>query len=42
MNAKISMFVICVEAITSLLLHNLHGCTFKITAVNQAVNLVLC
>ena len=29
MNAKISVFVICVEAIMYLLLHNLHGLTFK-------------
>ena len=29
MNAKISMFVICVEAIRYLLLHNLLYCTFK-------------
>ena len=30
MNAKISVFVICVEAIIYLLLYNLHECTFKI------------
>ena len=29
MNAKISAFVICVEAIIYLSLYNLHGCTFK-------------
>ena len=29
MNAKISVFVICVEAIIHLLLYNLHDCTFK-------------
>ena len=29
MNAKISVFVICVAAIIYLLLYNLHGCTFK-------------
>ena len=29
MNAKISVFVICVEAIIYLSLYNLHGCTFK-------------
>ena len=29
MNAKISVFVICVEAIIYLLLHNLYGFTFK-------------
>ena len=32
MNAKISAFVICVEAITYLLLYNLHDCTFKNTS----------
>ena len=30
MNAKISAFVICVEAIIYLLLYNLHDCTFKL------------
>ena len=29
MNEKISGFVICVEVIIHLLLHNLHDCTFK-------------
>ena len=29
MNAKISVFVICVEAIIYLLLYNLHDCTFS-------------
>ena len=29
MNAKISEFVICVELIINLLLHNLHDCTFN-------------
>ena len=29
MNAKISVFVICVEAIIYLLLYNLRDCTFK-------------
>ena len=29
MNAKISVFVICVEAIIYLLLYNLQDCTFK-------------
>ena len=29
MNAKISMFVNCSEAIIYLLLYNLHDCTFK-------------
>ena len=31
MNLKISIFVICVEAIIYLLLHNLHDCTFNIS-----------
>ena len=30
MNAKISVFVNCVEAIIYLLLYNLHDCTFKL------------
>ena len=29
MNAKISVFVICVEGIIYFLLYNLHDCTFK-------------
>ena len=29
MNAKISVFFICVEAMLRLLLYNLHDCTFK-------------
>ena len=29
MNAEISVFVLCVEAIIYLLLYNLHDCTFK-------------
>ena len=29
MNAKVSVFAICVEAIIYLLLYNLHDCTFK-------------
>ena len=29
-HAKISVFVICVEAIMYLLLHNLHDCTLKV------------
>ena len=29
MNAKMSLFVICVEAIIYLLLYNLHDCTFN-------------
>ena len=31
MNAKISVFVICVEAIIYWLLYHLHDCTFKTT-----------
>ena len=34
MNAKISVFVICVEANMYLLLHTLHGCTFKLFPEN--------
>ena len=30
MNAKISVFVICVNAIIYLILYNLHDCTFKL------------
>ena len=33
-NTKISVFVICVEAIIYLLLRNLHGCSFKGLAIN--------
>ena len=29
MNAKISVFAICVEAIVHLLVYNLHDCTFN-------------
>ena len=29
MNAKISVFVICIKAIIYLLLYDLHGCTFN-------------
>ena len=31
MNAKISVFAICVEAIVYLLLYNIHYCTFNFT-----------
>ena len=37
MNAKITVFVICVEAIMYLLLHNLHDCTFKDVAVHNSL-----
>ena len=30
MNAKISVFVVCVEVTICLLLYNLHDCTFKL------------
>ena len=29
MNAKISVFVVCIETMIYLLLDNLHDCTFK-------------
>ena len=35
MNAKVSVFVICVEAIIYLLLYNLHDCTFKENTENK-------
>ena len=40
MNAKIQVFVICVEAIIYLLLHNLHDhdCTFK--RLNQTAHIL--
>ena len=38
MNANISVFVICVEAIMYLLLHNLHDCTFNRTILNILSN----
>ena len=37
MNAKISVSVICVEAIIYLLLYNLNDCTFK-----YCINILLC
>ena len=37
MNAKISVSVICVEAIIYLLLYNLHDCTFK-----YCIKILLC
>ena len=36
MNAKISVFVICVEAAINLLLYNLHDCTFTANSLNQS------
>ena len=41
MNAKISVFVICVEAIMYLLLHNLHDCTFNLNYHIDKFNLYL-
>ena len=40
MNAKVQVFVICVEAIIYLLLHNLHDhdCTFK--RLNQTAHIL--
>ena len=38
MNAKISAFVICVEAIIYLLLYNLHDCTFKVRIFIRCTN----
>ena len=35
MNAKLSMFVICVEAIIYVLLYNFHGCTFKVAGTRM-------
>ena len=40
MNAKISLFVICVEAIIYLLLYNLHGCAIKY--VSAKILFLLC
>ena len=35
MNAKISVFVICVETIIYLSLHNLHDFTFKVFTISS-------
>ena len=35
MNAKMSLFVICVEEIIHLLLYNLHGWNFKVNEDQQ-------
>ena len=40
MNANISVFVICVEAIIYLLLYNLHDCTFKIATLFSIATLI--
>ena len=41
MNAEISVFVVCVEAIIYLLLYNLHDCTFKETLFNLLLWIIL-
>ena len=41
MNAKLSVFVICIEAIIYMLLYNFHDCTFKISIPHQKLNHVL-
>ena len=41
MNANISVFVICVEAVIYLLLYNLLNCTFNLKAIDIKRNLVL-
>ena len=41
MNAKISVFVICVEAIIDLLSHNLHDCTFKNPLKFSCIDLII-
>ena len=38
MNAKVSVFVICVKAIIYLLLYNLHDCTFKASVIRYNGN----
>ena len=38
MNAKISVFVVCVEAIIYLLLYSLHDCTFKPATIYLQIN----
>ena len=38
MNAKISVFIICAEAIIYLLLYNLHDSTFKTLLVSNGKN----
>ena len=38
MNAKISVFLICVEAIIYLLSYNLHDCAFNALFLKESVN----
>ena len=40
MNAKISVFVICIEAIIYLLLRNLHDCTFNNALISQKIKAI--
>ena len=40
MNAKISVLVICAEAIIYLLLHNLHDCTLNTLVYQACINFV--
>ena len=42
MNVKISVFVICVEAIIYLLLYNLHECTFNSWHHNYETSMKMC
>ena len=42
MNGKISMFVICVEAIIYLLLYNLHACTFNLNRIVHTCIIYFC
>ena len=37
MNAKISVFIIRVEAIIYLLLYSLHDCTFKLSIIKNEI-----
>ena len=41
MNAKISVFVICVEPIIYLLLYNLHDCTFNHKILRETTSRLL-
>ena len=40
MNAKISLFVICVEAIMYLLLYNMNDCTFNLAILKSSLTKV--
>ena len=41
MNAKMSVFVICVEATIYFWFYNLHDCTFKFQRLEMEVKIVL-